>query len=498
MLQNRTGHRVTASVELSRQEGRRRKTTFIALLASCAIYGTVTKAATATACGIVALLLASSSCMAQNPGFQVVSTPPQGPVQLATGFEYGYLLTGSDGQAHLVIDLHAPAPANFTSRAPMAVSLVIDRSGSMAGEKMRNAIAAATCFIRNLNDGDVIAIYAYDDVVDQIAAPTILTEASRLALVSSLMGLHPRGSTNIHAGLTAGINALASPGSERPIRRVILISDGLANVGPSSARALGGVASRAARGGVSVTSIGVGLDYSEATLGAIAVRSGGRFYHLQEPAQMVSILESELLALNQTVARGTIIDLIPATGVQVINATGADIVRRGQVTELRVGDVLGGQRRAIVVTLRVPTSGGPLHRAARLALRYSDPESGVAQAAAADVSYLLSASEVQVQESLNPQFALLVERHEAALVNQRAAEMLARGRSDGAGAVLAAQAQHMRRRARDLGGEEGRELEREAARVEQAEHRARRARSRPARRAAGLDMNDQAMDAFGF
>jgi len=424
----------------------------------------------------------------------------QNPIQLGTGLEYGVMLQGSNGEANLVIDLNAATPAGATQRPPISVALVIDRSGSMAGGKMSNAIAAASSFIRSLRVGDVVAVYAYDDVVEQIAPPTPVNAATTPGLLRAVTRLYPRGSTNLHDGLAAGIEALQTPLSERPIRRVIVVSDGLANVGPSDPFSLGELAAQAARSaGISVTSIGVGLDYSEAVLGALAIRSGGRFYHLQEPAQMVAILETELNALSGTVARGLILQVEPGPDVIVVSATGADLARRGRGAELRLGDMQGGQARTVVVNLRVPTTGGPVHEAARVALRYDLAAGPGGQRTADDaVSYRVATSNDQVEGSVNARYAVVVEQHRAALVNQQAVEMLGQGRNDGAGDVLLAQAHRMRSRARAIGGEAGRDLEQEAERVEGAERRARAARSQPARRAAQLDFNDDALDALGY
>lgn len=443
----------------------------------------------ALASGLLALIAAPLPCSAQGQG---------GEVQLAAGLQHGTILHGSDGQVRLVVDLAAAPSPQATTRAPMSVALVIDRSGSMAGDKMANAIMAASSFIGNLRDGDVVAVYAYDDVVEQLAPPTVVSPATRPGLVGAVARLTPRGSTNLHGGLVAGISALSHPGAERPIRRVILISDGLANVGPSSPEQLGQVSAAAAVSGVSVTSIGVGLDYDESVLAAVAVRSGGRFYHLQEPAQMASILEAELNALTRTVARGVLLELAPGPGVQVLDATGADLTRRGSQVELRLGDMVGGVSRAVVVSLRVPTTGGPVRRAAQISLRYDAAEAGVRREATSAVTYRLSASQAAVDQSVVPRYAVLVERHEAALANQRAAELLGQGQNENAGDVLRDQAQRLRRRARDVGGAEGQELRREAERLEGAERRARRARSRPARRAAQLDMADDALGGLGF
>lgn len=433
------------------------------------------------------------------PARPAAPAPAAGEIGVAAGLQNAYVLRGSPGETYMVVDLTPSQVPAATVRPAMSVALVVDRSGSMAGDKIRNAILAATSFINSLADGDVVSLFQYDDVIEQLAPPTPVNAATRPVLAAALSQLYPRGSTNLHGGLQAGIASLLRPESERPLRRVVLISDGLANVGPSSPLALGAVASQAAASGVTVTAIGVGLDYDEAVLGSVAARSGGRFYHLQEPMQMAAILESELQALTQTIARDVIIDVTPGPGVTFVGATGADLVSQGDQVRLRVGELLGGQPRPVVVSLRVPTDGAAAARdAARLAVSYTSIASNVARRAEASVRYELTASQAQVDGSVNPRFAVAVEQHQASLDSLRAAQALNAGRSDEAADMLAQAADRMEARAQRMPAAEQARLTQQAQRMRSSSESARRARSAPARRARSLSINDDALDGFGL
>lgn len=454
------------------------------------------------------LLLAPTACVAQTTGpivatntggngNAVIALPGQ-EVQMTAGLENAYVLQGSPGEAFLVIDLNAIASSGHIVRPAMAVALVVDRSGSMSGDKIVHARAAASSFIQNMADGDVVSIYQYDDTVEQVAAPTIITANSRAALISMVQRITPRGSTNLFGGLTAGIESMFSAQAERPVRRVILISDGLANVGPSTPGELGNAAAGGAARGVSVTSIGVGLDYDETTMAAVAVRSGGRFYHMQEPAQLASILETELNNLGATVARGVYLELIPSSGVQIIGASGADMIQQGNTVRLNVGDMLGNQARQVVVPLRVPTSGAPQQLLASLNLRYRAATSDDERAAEARVSYQLARDQAQVDGSLQPQFAVAVENYRAARARREAAVLVARGDADRAADVLQAQATATRERARAVGGSAGQVMFDDAEVMAERSGAVRAARSAPAARAQQLELSDEALESEGY
>jgi Ca-activated chloride channel family protein len=257
------------------------------------------------------------------------------------------------------------------------------------------------------------------------------------------------------------------------------------------------VAAQAANSGVSVTAIGVGLDYDESVLGSMAARSGGRFYHLREPSQMAVILESELNALSQTVARNVIIDVVPAPGVQFVSATGADIVDQGQQVRLRVGEIQGGGHRPVIVSLRLPAEGDEVRDAAQVNLSYSS-HSGEARNASTTVRYGVTTSQTAVDESLRPQFALAVEQHRTAMATLNAAEALNSGDADRAADLLEQQAVAMEQRAQAMPRAQRAAMHRRASKVRSHSQRARRARSRPAQRAGSLDLHDDALDGLGL
>lgn len=423
--------------------------------------------------------------------------PSNGDVQMIAGLESSAVLRNSGGQAFMVIDLCATNVPLATARTSMAVALVIDRSGSMAGDKIINARAAATALIQNMADGDVVAIYAYDDVVDQLAPPTVVTETSRAALMMAVQRLYARGSTNLHGGLVTGFGALSGPAAERPVRRVVLISDGQANVGPSTPSEVGQAAATAAASGISTTAIGVGLDYNEALLDAVAIRSGGRFYHLMEPAQLAGILRTELNALEATVARNVILELTPAPGVQILGASGADLTRSGASAFLNVGDLLSQQSRQIVIPLNIPTSGPAQQSAAQVTLNYRRAETDEGLTSTNQVVYTLATSTAEVSSRVRPELAVAVEQYRASQAQLEAARLVGQGQNARAADVLEAQARSSEQRASSFGTRAAAQIRTNTSQLRSRSTQVRSARGRSSR-AQQLHLNDEAMRGQGY
>jgi Ca-activated chloride channel family protein len=264
-------------------------------------------------------------------------------------------------------------------RPPMEVALVVDTSGSMAGSKIESARATAASLVRNLKDGDIVALDAFSDEARTLVAPTRLDARSRAEILRQIALLVPSGSTNMFSGLTLAESQIASAPASHALRRVIVISDGIANIGPSSPEVLGSIAERGLRFRSQITSFGVGVDYDERTLNALSVRSNGRLYHIGEPREMASILKNELALLDATIASDSFVEIMPAPGVQVLGADGLRTETRDGALRIPLGALHAGQHREALVRVRIVDPAafeGHARSLASVRLRFRDAAEG--------------------------------------------------------------------------------------------------------------------------
>src|SRR4051812_31435433 len=158
-----------------------------------------------------------------------------------------------------MVELTAPA-APVWERAPLDIALVVDRSGSMGGQKLAAVKACGAYLARRMGAGDRLAVVAYDDAID-LVAPLAPVELHRL--LAALGALGPGGSTNLSGGWLKGLEQLRGTQREEAVRRILLLTDGLANVGITEPGALVGLAEQARQAGIGTTTIGVGDDFDE-------------------------------------------------------------------------------------------------------------------------------------------------------------------------------------------------------------------------------------------
>jgi Ca-activated chloride channel homolog len=220
----------------------------------------------------------------------------------------GYLV-----RALLRITGEAPEASD---RPALNLSVVLDRSGSMAAlGKLERAREAALLLVRRIGDEDVVSIVAYDDDVRTVAGRT--PGARRQELLDRIGMIQTGGMTNLSGGWLRGRELVAEGLVEGGVNRVLLMTDGLANVGITEPIQLRDLIGSAAAKGVSTTTIGFGQDYDEHLLRALAEAGGGNSYYIEQPDQAPAVFEAEIEGLMALAAQNVAVTVAPAAAVRL-------------------------------------------------------------------------------------------------------------------------------------------------------------------------------------
>ncbi len=206
-----------------------------------------------------------------------------------------------------LLEIEGAAPEG-EERLPMNLALVLDRSGSMTGEKLRNAREAAHLLVRGLRPDDVVSVVAYDHEVETLASGSRDAQGHADAL-RAIDALHPRGMTNLSGGWFRGRDLAQGQLVRDGVNRVLLMTDGLANQGITHRGALEELCRDAAAHGITTTTIGFGADYDEDLLRAMAEAGGGRSWYVENPDQAPGVFEEEIEGLLNLAAQNVRIRL---------------------------------------------------------------------------------------------------------------------------------------------------------------------------------------------
>ena len=161
-------------------------------------------------------------------------------MHLSARFEHALLAVESEHDVHCMLEITSPAAPGADTRTPLDLALVIDRSGSMAGRKLDVTKECAAFLARRLAPTDRIALVTYDDQV-RLVAPLANPTSTLAPAIASIV---PGGQTNLSGGWMKGFEVLGAADERGAIRKILLLTDGLANVGVTDAPSLVSLAAR--------------------------------------------------------------------------------------------------------------------------------------------------------------------------------------------------------------------------------------------------------------
>jgi Ca-activated chloride channel family protein len=327
----------------------------------------------------VALALVVGALIWKNLNARVASPPsPQArPAEASAGetlrltatLGRGHVLADQRHDLQLLVDIDAVKVA--AARPPLDLAIVLDQSSSMSGEKLARAREAARGLIDSLQPDDRVALIRYETFV-HVDVPLTEISAGRAALRGALDRMEALGATNISGGLEAARDTLTSGAEPGRVRRVLLLSDGHATAGLRDSRALGQLAADLRAGGVTVTSIGLGVDYNELAMAEVAQRGGGNYYFIARGDALASAFSRERDALTTTVARDVELVLQLAPGVRLQALEGFSYEQEGQVVRVPLGELAASQNKSLLFSLSLPELAVGDAAVSGVELRYYD------------------------------------------------------------------------------------------------------------------------------
>lgn len=298
---------------------------------------------------LTATLLMLSSCDTNS------QAQPQPAANHAVDWTVGqsnkYYRPGGDNDCYLLLTLKGGQPDEQARRAPLNISVVLDRSGSMDGDKLRYAQRAVNFLVDQLNTGDNLSVVDYDDVVEILCSQQKVR--SKEWIKTKVNALRPRGSTNLHGGTLEGyvqVNTLRAPGY---VNRVLLLTDGLANAGiaePSKIKQM--VSNKFNTLGIGLSTFGVGADYNEDLLTIMAETGRGNYYFIDQADKIPSIFAQELKGLLHVVAQNAHIELKLPPNIFCEQVYGYPFVRKGQSVQISFNDLYAEEEKVVLVRLR--------------------------------------------------------------------------------------------------------------------------------------------------
>lgn len=304
----------------------------------------------------VAALGLVTSASAEQTAKPAPKASAGGTLDLEAALSHAYVPAKADKTIHARIQVRAD-DAQAKERAPMNLAVVIDHSGSMAGGRLAQAKKAAHTLVDRLGEGDRLAVVSYGNNVTVDMDSVFVTEANKEKLHAAISSIRLHGSTNLAGGFKKGADIVGEHPTDDSVNRVVLLSDGHANIGAKTPHALGKIAGGYLEKGVSVSTMGIGLDYNEKLMAEMAKQGAGNYYFVEDEKKLATIFSQEFKTLSQVVARNAKLELDIGAGVELIDLHGFPYThKRGKVT-VKLGNFYARQHKDILLDLSVSPRG---------------------------------------------------------------------------------------------------------------------------------------------
>ena len=373
----------------------------------------------------------------------------QASVNLKIEPERGAVLAGKAQNIAVKISLAGIKPEKADNerdgaeRPAINLAIVIDRSGSMQGDRIVVARQAAIEAVNALGDRDIVSVITFANSASVLVAAQ--SAANKESIISKIRRIEASGGTAIFEGVSLAQDELGKFLSKDRVNRMILLSDGQANIGPSSPDELGRLGAVLRKHDISASTIGLGLDYNEDLMTRLAGKSDGNSYFAKNASDLPPIFAAELKDALSVVAQSVKLRVEFENGTLPTEILGREGRIDGNSVILDFNQIYGGQEKFVIVNATVP-AGEPAQtrQIARARATYFNPfnERETVASATGRIRYSADAGVVEKSADIAVQKDLLLLENAIAL--ERAIELNDAGRNADAAKLMNDNAARMR------------------------------------------------------
>lgn len=367
------------------------------------------------------------------------NTPTIPKVTIKSELATPVVLEDSQDKNYLKVSLTG-FPLDVKKRSPINLALVIDRSTSMTGDRIVKAREAAIMAVNLLTPEDTLSIIGYDSSAQVIIPATKVKNKAKL--VKAIQDhIRPQGMTALFAGVSKGIDQVNKHLDKEQVNRIILLSDGQANVGPTSLKELSELAKIAAKKGITISTIGIGEGYNEDLMTAIAGYSDGNHAFVANTADLEKIFTKEFKDVMSVVAQNVEVIIKISNGAKPIRLLGREGEISGDTIKVKLNQLYANQEKYVLLEV-VPAKGKANQQQvlADVQVTYNNMASQRPENYDSKVNIAYTKSAEIVKKSQIDDIVIDSTAQKAAIENERAIRLMDEGKVQEASAVLQANA----------------------------------------------------------
>jgi Ca-activated chloride channel homolog len=367
------------------------------------------------------------------------------------------LAAGKKQTTYIKVSLTGFIVEQKADRTPANIAIVLDKSGSMKGEKISRAKEAAILAVNLLNKNDIVSIISYDSEV-QVLVPAMNVK-NKVKIRTAIESMDANGQTALYDGVQKGASEIRKFITKQRVNRVILLSDGQANVGPDSPTELGKLGAALGKEGISVTTIGLGVRYNEDLMADLAGYSDGNHAFVKNTEDLAKIFQNEFGDVLSVVAQDVLIEIHLKNGVKPIRFLGREGEISNEKVTSRLNQIYSKQEKYLLLEVEVPTGKAKEVRdIAEINIVYQNMKSKQQNKLSDDLKVSFSDSEKVIKEAVNTVVAASATKQIANETSKQALKLRDQGKRSEAQKLLKDNAAYLRSKALLLGGSAEKEL----------------------------------------
>ncbi len=260
-----------------------------------------------------------------------------------------YALAEAKSDNYLLVELLGSFEGKKLARPPVNLSLVLDKSGSMEGRPLEQVKEACRQVIDKLGPADTLSVVTFAEGVDVVLAQSPVTRKELLKAQLDL--IRARGTTNLFGGMVAGANQLGMVKAPTHLSRIVLLTDGEANEGVTEYGEIIAKARQISGDGISVSTIGVGIEYNEELMKGVAKNTLGNYYYIEQVSDIPRVFEEELASLFEVIAKNIRLSLKFSKGVSLSKFYGKEVELLNGACETSLPDLIAGRTQNQLIRL---------------------------------------------------------------------------------------------------------------------------------------------------
>jgi len=355
------------------------------------------------------------------------------------------IVVGESTKLSLVVRFGADGKKEDAPRRKLNLSLVLDRSGSMGGTPLRQAIKAAQALVGEMKDDDRVSVVIFDDSADTIVDPQLATD--KKAIKERIGKARAGGCTNLSGGWLEGVKHVKKHLEQDAVNRVLLLTDGQANMGTTDPKVLKKTSGEKAKEGVVTTTLGFGSGFNEDLLIGMAREAEGNFYFIETPEDVEQVFKIELEGLSSVIGQNLVARVKPDDVVEhgwVLNKY--RIEEKGNELEVTLGDVYAVEDKVLALELEAkPTKAGTI-KLASIQFQYQTVVDGAIKDASGEFVVTVNAGTAEEAAAATADIEVIGEarRLETAKLKDEAVDLADKGDLKNAAQKLRKMAEELR------------------------------------------------------